>query len=81
MNRRPSGRFSFRRVIMKVKLLVPICGPNGSFKAGDEPRLPHALAKTLIKDGHAEAIKTVVPAEIIPEVEVITDKKPARKRR
>ena len=42
---------------MRVKLLVPICGPDGSFKAGDEPNLPEALAKTLVKDGHAKMIE------------------------
>ena len=48
---------------MKVKLLVPICGPDGSFKAGDEPDLPEALAKALVKDGHAESFEVAKTAE------------------
>ena len=42
---------------MRVRLLVPICGPNGSFKAGDTPDLPESLAEALTKNGHAEAIE------------------------
>lgn len=49
---------------MKVKLLVPICGPAGSFKAGDEPDLPEALAKVLVKDGHAESLDVEKPVKI-----------------
>ena len=49
---------------MKVKLLVPICGPDGSFKAGDKPDLPEALAKALVKDGHAKTLEVVKTAEL-----------------
>lgn len=55
---------------MKVKLLVPICGPDGSFKAGDTPDLPDVLAKALVKDGHAETI------EITQEIESVEEVKP-----
>ena len=59
----------------KVKLLVPICGPEGSFKAGDKSDLSEALAKALIKDGHAESLEIKTPEikveiyepEIMPE--------------
>ena len=74
---------------MKVKLLVPICGPDGSFKAGDKPDLPETLAKALIKDGHAEQIieETVTIVEsrtgkVIEEIkpEAKTGKKPVHKK-
>ena len=74
---------------MKVKLLVPICGPDGSFKAGDEPDLPEALTKALVKDGNAEQIieETVTIVEgrtgkVIEEIkpEVKTGKKTVNKK-
>ena len=72
---------------MKVKLNVPICGPAGSFKAGDEPDLPEALAKALIKDGHAESLEIKTPeikaeklAEVKSTIEVTTGKKIAHKK-
>ena len=51
---------------MRVKLLVPICGPDGSFKAGDEPDLPEALAKTLVKDGHAKNLEIIEIKKELP---------------
>ena len=75
-------------ITIRVKLLVPICGPAGSFKAGDEPDLPEALAKALIKDGHAESLEpkaepSLTPVEIkLPvEAEPVVSGKPAKKRR
>jgi len=74
---------------MKVKLLVPICGPAGSFKKGDTPDLLGTLAKALIKDGHAievEKIEEIKVDNIIEEEQKIikpkikTDKKAVRKR-
>ena len=72
---------------MKVKLLVPICGPAGSFKAGDKPDLPEALAKALIKDGHAISLEIKTPeikveklAEVKSTIEVKTSKKIAHKK-
>ena len=63
---------------MKVKLLVPICGPDGSFKAGDEPDLPEALAKALIKDGHAESSETKAEPSLTPaEIKLPAEMKPA----
>ena len=71
----------------KVKLLVPICGPVGSFKAGDKPDLPEALAKALIKDGHAESLEIKTPeikveklAGVKPTIEVKASKKIAHKK-
>ena len=65
--------------MVRVKLLVPICGPEGSFKAGDKPDLSEALAKALIKDGHAESLEIKTPeikAEIYePEIMVEKPKK------
>lgn len=65
---------------MKIKLLVPICGPEGNFKTGDEPDLSDVLAKALIKDGHAESLDVVKPAEakteVNPKDEAKTEVKP-----
>lgn len=54
---------------MKVKLLVPICGPCGSFTAGSEVDLPEVLASALIKDGHAISLEVFIPEVIIPVIE------------
>ena len=64
---------------MKVKLLVPICGPDGSFKAGDEPDLPEALAKALVKDGHANPIEIEKPVEVKPVAETKAENKTNKK--
>jgi len=53
---------------MKVKLLVPICGPEGSFLPGDEPDLSEKLAKALIADRHA------ISLDVIAAVNIIADK-------
>ncbi len=50
---------------MKVKLLVPICGPDGSFKAGDEPDLAESIAMGLITGGYAEALE---PFSVVEEL-------------
>ena len=52
--------------MVRVKLLVPICGPEGSFKAGDKPDLPEALAKALIKDGHAKNLEIIEIKKELP---------------
>lgn len=53
---------------MKVKLLVPICGPCGSFTAGSEVDLPEVLASALIKDGHAVSLEIKNIEVMIPIV-------------
>ena len=60
---------------MKVKLLSPIAGPEGSFKIGNTPNLSETLAKALIKDGHATLVE-VVPEVKTPEVKIIEVKLP-----
>jgi hypothetical protein len=64
---------------MKVRLTVPISGPNGTFKRGDEPDLPETLALSLIRDGHAidVAIQVKAPFAVRPVSEA--PKKPRRK--
>ena len=52
--------------MVRVKLSVPICGPEGSFKAGDKPDLPEALAKALIKDGHAKNLEIIEIKKELP---------------
>jgi hypothetical protein len=54
---------SFKEEQMKIKLLVPICGPEGSFKVGDIAELTETLAKALIKDRHAESFEVKKSAE------------------
>ena len=54
-------------ITVQIKLLVPICGPEGTFQAGDVPFLSEHLAKALVKAGHAELVG-VVPVDVIPEV-------------
>ena len=49
---------------MKVKLFVPICGPDGSFQAGDEPDLGDATAEGLISGGYAESLEVEKPVKI-----------------
>ena len=49
---------------MKVKLLVPICCPDGSFDIGDEPDLSDAIAEGLKSGGYAESLKVKKPVEI-----------------
>jgi hypothetical protein len=46
---------------MKVKLLSPICGPEGSFAVGTCPDLSEALALALIRDGHAKNVGAPEP--------------------
>lgn len=53
---------------MKVKLLVPICGPEGSFQAGADPDLSNVLAEALIKDGFAVSVEVPVKVPIKKEV-------------
>lgn len=52
---------------MIVELLVPICGPEGSFQIGDSPDLSEKLAMALVKDGHAKVVIDEIKAEIITE--------------
>jgi hypothetical protein len=54
-------------ITIQVKLLVPICGPEGTFQAGDVAFLSEHLSKALVAAGQAELIG-VVPVEVIPEV-------------
>ena len=70
-------------VTVQVKLSVPICGPEGTFKVGDVAFLSEPLAKALVKAGQAELIG-VVPAEktaeiptqpILPETKLIKNEK------
>lgn len=53
---------------MRIKLLVPICGPEGNFKEDTEIVLSDNLSKALIKDGNAveilEISKSVKPEEL-----------------
>jgi len=74
-------------ITIQVKLNVPICGPEGTFQAGDVVFLSEHLSKALVAAGQAELIG-VVPAEIVPDVkdepEVIitkSKKKTSRKER
>ena len=75
-------------ITIQVKLLVPICGPEGTFQAGDVVFLSEHLSKALVAAGQAGFIG-VVPVEIIPEAkpepEVIVTKskkdKSSRKER
>lgn len=63
---------------MKIKLLSPIAGPEGSFKIGDSPDLSETLAKALIKDGHAvlvEVVPVIVP-KVIPVIKTVEVKIP-----
>jgi hypothetical protein len=60
---------------MVVKLLVPICGPCGSFQIGAQPDLPEVLAKALVKDGHAVSLEVVLEVKI-PEVKIVEVKLP-----
>lgn len=46
---------------MKVKILIPISGPNVLHKAGDMPDLPAKNAKALIKAGYAEKVDEIPP--------------------
>lgn len=71
---------------MKVKLLVPICGPMGSFKIGEEVDLSIILAETLLKNKQAELVKEIeiLKVEIVTEInsvieEVKQDIKPLKK--
>jgi len=52
---------------MKVKLSIPICCPDGSFKSGDEPNLSEAIAKGLIEAGYAVSLE--VTDEVTPKIE------------
>jgi len=54
-------------ITIQVKLNVPICGPEGTFQAGDVAFLSEHLSKALVAAGQAELIG-VVPAEIVPDV-------------
>ena len=54
-------------ITIQVKLNVPICGPEGTFQAGDVVFLSEHLSKALVAAGQAELIG-VVPAEIVPDV-------------
>jgi hypothetical protein len=56
-------------ITIQVKLLVPICGPEGTFQAGDVVFLSEHLSSALVRAGQAELVG-VVPVEIIPEVKV-----------
>ena len=49
---------------MRIKLLVPICGPEGNFKKDAEVELSDNLSKALVKDGHAVMIGEVIQKEI-----------------
>ena len=52
---------------MKVKLNIPICGPDGSFAAGQEANISDATAKGLIEAGHASKIPEIVVKAIIAD--------------
>jgi hypothetical protein len=59
---------------MKVKLLVPICGPEGSFQPGSEVDLSEKLATALIKDKYAESLEKT-PVEVVKaEPPIIAEK-------
>lgn len=48
----------------RVKLLVPICGPEGSFQSGSEVDLSEKLAVALIKDKYAESLEKAPETKI-----------------
>ena len=59
---------------MEVKLLVPICGPEGSYKIGEEVNLSHFLAKALIRDKCAVALDVPPKKVEIYEPEIMPEK-------
>ena len=61
---------------MEVKLLVPICGPEGSYKIGEEVNLSHFLAKALIRDKCAVSLEKDIPSEKVEiyEPEIMPEK-------
>ena len=58
-------------VTVNVKLNVPICGPEGTFKAGDLVFLSEALAKALVSQGHAEFVAREKAVVEVPETRTV----------
>ena len=65
---------------MKIKLLHPISGPEGTFKAGDEPELSELLTRSLLKDGHAIEITAEISLMASPQYVRPIQAKKARKK-
>ena len=63
-------------VTVQIKLLVPICGPEGTFKSGDIAVLSEPLVKALIAAGQAEFVAREKAVIEVPETRAILPKTP-----
>ena len=58
-------------VTIQIKLLVPICGPEGTFKSGDIAFLSEPLVKALIAAGQAEFVAREKAVVEVPETRTV----------